>query len=143
LRRQPSRRITHYPTHLPSSTIKHDFLARPPKEKRPGRPRRARRRPVSPVPPEVAPRTRPCARTADAPSSDGLLKDDLVGALDTYLKAHSSRLAGDKFFAEYYDRSGSPVKKAARTADDTKDDKAKDKEPKRRKTVVKAEPSSP
>lgn len=94
-----------------------------------------------PSPPEVAPRTRPCARTADAPSSDGLLKDDLVGALDTYLKAHSSRLGGDKFFAEYYDRSGSPVKKAARSSEDTKDDKAK--EPKRRKTVVKAEPSSP
>jgi hypothetical protein len=74
------------------------------------------------------------------PSSDGLLKDDLVSALDTHLKAHSSRLSGDKFFAEYYDRSGSPVKKASRTTDD---DKAKDKEPKRRKTVVKAEPSSP
>jgi hypothetical protein len=77
-----------------------------------------------------------------------MLKDDLVGALDTHLKSNSSRLSGDKFFAEYYDRSGSPVKKGrpAEDKDKDKDDKpvaVKDKEPKRRKTVVKAEPSSP
>jgi hypothetical protein len=73
-----------------------------------------------------------------------MLKDDVVTALDTHLRANSA-LSSDKFFAEFYDRSGSPVKKS-RTSEDAKDDKAvvvKDKEPRRRKTVVKAEPSSP
>lgn len=76
-----------------------------------------------------------------------MLKDDLVTALDTHLRANSAKLSADKLFTEYYERSGSPAKKGRPTEDgkDSKDSKdVKEKEPKRRKTVAaKQEPSSP
>jgi hypothetical protein len=67
-----------------------------------------------------------------------MLKEDLVTALDTHLRAHSAKFADDKSFTEFYERSGSPVKKGRPTADG-----GETKAPRRRTLAPKPEPGSP
>jgi hypothetical protein len=66
-----------------------------------------------------------------------MLKDDLVSALDQHLRANSAKFADDKAFTEFYERSGSPVKKGRPAAEgDTK-------VVRRRTLAPKPEPGSP
>ncbi|KAF2668753.1 hypothetical protein BT63DRAFT_456394 [Microthyrium microscopicum] len=76
------------------------------------------------------------AKHVDIKNTDGLLKDDLVNAIDEHLRANSSKYSGDKLLAEFYERGGSPAKKsrASASVDAPEPEKA---EKKRRKTIVK------
>jgi hypothetical protein len=71
-------------------------------------------------------------------SHDNLLKEDLVASLDTHLRANSSKFADDKAFAEFYERSGSPIKKGRPSA--TEGGEAKP--PRRRTLAPKPDPGS-
>jgi len=73
-----------------------------------------------------------------------LLKDDLVSALDTELKANPSAYASNPVFSEFFSRGGSPVKKER--APSTSLGEAGEARPqRRRRTIVKPkeEPDSP
>lgn len=68
-----------------------------------------------------------------------MLKDDLVASLDEHLKNNSTRLAGNSSFAEYYERSSSPMKKTRATAPVESDSEPRSTRPRRRTTRIKQE----
>jgi hypothetical protein len=73
-------------------------------------------------------------------STDGMLKDELVGVLETTLKNDAAKLSSNPVFSEYYDRRGSPIKKSS---EDAAEPSAKEKRVRRRTTKVKEELESP
>lgn len=56
-------------------------------------------------------------RLLTAYREEGWLKDDLVSALDGYLRANATTLSSSSAFSEYYDRTGSPTKREPRAPD--------------------------
>jgi hypothetical protein len=112
----------------------HDYLALQTEEGRPATSRRTCRHSV-----RLA--TAPIASLVLTPyrHESGIKKEELIGNLDTHLRANSSKYADDKNFAEFYERGGSPVKKG-RPAASEGDAKAA---PRRRTIAPKPEPGSP
>ncbi|KAK8152302.1 hypothetical protein BC567DRAFT_238656 [Phyllosticta citribraziliensis] len=78
------------------------------------------------------------AEEAGLTGYEGLLKEELVFALDEHLKDNSARLNGHSAFAEYYGRNGSPVKRSR--AD--QDVEPRSTRPRRRVTRIKEEVDS-
>ncbi|KAK7548792.1 hypothetical protein IWX49DRAFT_48323 [Phyllosticta citricarpa] len=78
------------------------------------------------------------AEEAGLTGYEGLLKEELVFALDEHLKDNSTRLNGHSAFAEYYGRNGSPVKRSR--AD--QDIEPRSTRPRRRVTRIKEEVDS-
>lgn len=73
---------------------------------------------------------------------ESMLKDDLVAGLDEHLKTNSTRLAGNSAFAEYYERSSSPLKKtraAGAVESDSEPREPRSTRPRRRVTRIKQE----
>ncbi|KAL1650070.1 hypothetical protein SLS58_001448 [Diplodia intermedia] len=70
---------------------------------------------------------------------ENMLKDDLVAALDEHLKDNSTRLAGNNAFAEYYERSSSPVKRTRTNVPLESDSEPRSTRPRRRVTKIKQE----
>ncbi|KAK8207009.1 hypothetical protein HDK77DRAFT_59059 [Phyllosticta capitalensis] len=81
------------------------------------------------------------AEEAGLTGFEGMLKEELVFALDDHLKENSSRLNGQSAFAEYYGRNGSPVKRTRATAQD-QDIEPRSTRPRRRTTRIKEEVDS-
>jgi hypothetical protein len=65
-----------------------------------------------------------------------LLKDDLVSTLDEKLRANASSYSSNPVFREYYDRTGSPIKKERQTSATFGADG--EKAPRRRRQTIKA-----
>ncbi|KAF2456260.1 hypothetical protein BDY21DRAFT_386670 [Lineolata rhizophorae] len=78
------------------------------------------------------------ADQAGLPDHDGMLKDDLVAALDKHLRANASSLSANPAFSDFYSR-GSPIKKerpsASSTAEKGSDTESK---PRQRRRTIKA-----
>ncbi|KAF4302028.1 hypothetical protein SLS57_003768 [Botryosphaeria dothidea] len=73
---------------------------------------------------------------------ESMLKDDLVASLDEHLKNNATRLAGNSSFAEYYERSSSPVKRTRANAPAESDGEPREPRstrPRRRVTRIKQE----
>ncbi|KAF1997774.1 hypothetical protein P154DRAFT_271848 [Amniculicola lignicola CBS 123094] len=80
------------------------------------------------------------AQKANLPDADGLLKDDLVDALYAHLESNETTFGKQTTFADFYGRTGSPIKRERASPDALAVAK-----PRRRQTKVfeNAEPEEP
>jgi hypothetical protein len=77
-------------------------------------------------------------------SFDDLLKDDIVSALNEKLRSNASAYSSNPVFREFYDRTGSPIKKERQTSTALgPDDDAKPQRRRRQTIKAKDELESP